>query len=185
MPIAIAEIIRASCTAQRRAPVSPRAPQDILQPFMLFMLSAIASVIKLVNATGNVTSLWLSPSTITEIPCLIAQGNGQKSKIFIAYYLEFAWINDDKPTLIMSSAVTDCPSQCLMWKSNWIGKRSAPIVCGRYYTLFMCRKRSIAFQMFFLHYSHKLYSSTTLKFHEGWAHIHNGPIQGYPLYIHR
>ena len=57
MPIAIAEILRSLCTAQRRAPVSPRAPQDILQPFMPFMLSAIASVIKLVNATGNVTSL--------------------------------------------------------------------------------------------------------------------------------
>ena len=40
-------------------------------------------------------------------------------------------------------------------------------------------------KMFSLHYSHKLYLSTTLKFHEGWAHIHNGPIQGYPLYMHR
>ena len=75
MPIAIAEILRASCTAQRRAPVSPRAPQDILQPFIPFMLSAIASVIKLVNATGNVASLWLSPATITEIPCLHANAN--------------------------------------------------------------------------------------------------------------
>ena len=57
MPIAIAEINLVLCTAQRRTVVRFTAPQDMLHPGIPLKLSAIASVIKRVNAIGNVTSL--------------------------------------------------------------------------------------------------------------------------------
>lgn len=57
MPIAITEINLVSCTAQRRTLVRFTAPQDMLHPFIPLKLSAIASVIKRVNAIGNVTFL--------------------------------------------------------------------------------------------------------------------------------